>query len=368
MTVPEKIAKINPFLAAGVAVLGAATWFQPGVAGSDLWWHLAAGRDILAEGQAFTTDIYSYTFQGEHWLNPEWLWAVLYWCFYELNPQAVAWLNLGVVTAVFGLAYAHAQRVSGSHLAAGAAVWLAAAASHWFLDIRPHLFTLLFLGVFLLTRERRWAPWFWPVLVAIWANTHGGFVFGIGAIGLYVLVETIQQSLNKGQLVIPQRQWIGVALCFVTLALNPYGYFILEYPLAYMDANSPFRSIIEWEAPERLPLLLLQLKAPLYSFDLGNFHGRFWLTVAAAALGLPLAFRRQPYVVALCCVTFWMAFTSRRFIPLFSITAMPLIALAVAYAKDQLARQWKVLGSHKTPRTQGLATRYAGRTPCRRCP
>ena len=31
--------------------LGAAAWFQPSVAGSDLWWHLAAGREILQTTQ-----------------------------------------------------------------------------------------------------------------------------------------------------------------------------------------------------------------------------------------------------------------------------------------------------------------------------
>ena len=34
--------------APAVALLGAAAWSQPAASGTDLWWHLAAGREILS--------------------------------------------------------------------------------------------------------------------------------------------------------------------------------------------------------------------------------------------------------------------------------------------------------------------------------
>src|SRR4029450_11039864 len=55
---------------------------------------------------------------------------------------------------------------------------------HLFFDIRPHIATLLFVAVILLLHDRTWAPWLWPPLIALWANVHGGFVFGIATIGL----------------------------------------------------------------------------------------------------------------------------------------------------------------------------------------
>ena len=105
MSLLEKIAKLNWILAPLAALLGASAWFQPAVAGSDLWWHLASGRDIWALGHIPTTDPYSWTYQGEEWMNHEWLWDVIYWAAYRLDPEAVAWLNLAVVFAVFSLAF-----------------------------------------------------------------------------------------------------------------------------------------------------------------------------------------------------------------------------------------------------------------------
>jgi hypothetical protein len=311
-----------------VALLGAAAWSQPPVPGCDLWWHLATGRDILRLGGVPRTDIYSYTFEGHRWLNPEWLWAVAAWCTYSLHPQAVAWLNLAVVTGVFALAYVDTQRATGSRLGAGAAVWLAAACAHWFIDIRPHLFTLLLLGIFLLTRRRSWAPWLWPALVALWVNVHGGYVFGVGAIGLYVLTRTVEESWRAHRLVVSRQHAISLTLCVLALGLNPFGYTVLENPLDYLDPTSPFRTLVEWRPPR-------------FGLGFADYAGRFWSAAILAALALPFVARRDAYLVALCCVTFLMAVNARRFIPLFALTAAPLVAGLVAAGQRFVARWWR---------------------------
>jgi tetratricopeptide (TPR) repeat protein len=335
MNLFEQTAKINHFLAGFVAVLGALAWSQPVVAGSDLWWHLASGREIWTILGVHSTDPFSYTFGGREWLNHEWLWDVIYWGFYRIDTQAVAWLNLGLIAATFSLAFAVSLKESGSALAAGAMLWLAAASSHWFLDIRPHLITLLFVNIFLLTRNRTWAPWLWPPLVVLWANLHGGFVFGVGMIGLFALVRTIEASIGARRLVIDPREWISVGLCVLAMMANPWGYRILAYPLDYLDSASPFRSIIEWQPPE-------------FSLNVHSFHGRYTIVCIVFALAIPLAALRARYLLALAVVTFMMAFTSRRFIPLFAITSMPVGALAIVWLKSAMARQVKLIERPET--------------------
>lgn len=343
MWVLDRIARLQQGAAAAIAVLGAATWSQPSVAGSDLWWHLASGREIWRRGKVPLVDPYSFTFGGQPWTNHEWLWDVLYWSFYRLHPEAVAWLNLAIVTAVFALAFRVAWRASGSILAAGASLWLVAAASHWFIDIRPHLFTLLFSGLVLVTRERRWAVWLWPPLTLIWVNLHGGFVFGVGLIGLFVLVNTIEASLRARRVEIPWRQWVSVAACLFAIVLNPYSAEVLAYPLAYLDTASPYRTLVEWHPP---PLDL----------DPARFSGRFWILAGVFVLGLPLALRRAPYLAVLGLVTLSMAVTARRFIPLFGVTAAPVAAMALGWLQARVTERWRTL---ETPGAGLAATALA---------
>lgn len=301
-----------------VALLGAAAWFQPEVSGDDLWWLLAAGRQIVETASIPMVDSFSFTFAGRPWMNHEWLWSAVYWLLYSIRVDAVAWFNLGVLLAVFGLVYAVARKESGSPLAAGLSVWAAAATAHWFLDVRPHLFTLAFLALLLLTHRRPWAPWLWPLLVLVWVNTHGGFVFGLGAIGLIALLCGIEESFATGRPVLTGRPWIGVALSLLAALVNPWGWHIVEYPLAYLERSSVFRGISEW-----LP--------PGFGLDPQTFHGRFWWLALSSLPGLLVAIRRARLLVVLWGVLFAMAFTSRRFIPLFAVVAAPLLAMALAW-------------------------------------
>ena len=249
-------------------------------------------------------------------------------------PEAVALCNFGRSSQRSSrLWLAIGVRHSRSLFAAGLALWGAAATSYWFLDIRPHEVTLLFVGVVVATRGWRHARWLWAPLMALWCNLHGGFVFGFGAIGLLALVDTVEGSLAARRLRVEPTLWLGVALAGLAFLCNPWGYRILEYPLAYLDADSPFRAILEW-----LP--------PSFDLDPRNFSGRFFWLLGLAALGAAHELHARwrggresgdVYLVALAAVSATMALTSRRFIPLFALTSSPLVAHLVR-RRRRLAR------------------------------
>jgi hypothetical protein len=318
------------------ALIGAGAWFQPAVAGSDLWWHLAAGRQILAQHSVPTTDDFSFTFSGQPWMHHEWLWGVCYSLVYSVAPEAVALANYALLASVFAVWGAVAWRHCRDGLGTALALWAAAATCYWFLDIRPHEVTLLFVGVVALLRESPRARWLWAPLMVVWCNLHGGFVFGFGAIGLIALVQSVEESLAAGRPRVDATLWLGVAAAGAAFLLNPWGWRILEYPAAYLDASSPFRSILEWQPPPK-------------SLDVRGFAGRFfWLVgLALPGAGIELSGRIRKgraggdvYLVLLAGVTFAMAYTSRRFIPLFALTSLPLVARTfgtlLALARQQL--------------------------------
>jgi len=316
-----------------VAVAGALSWSQPWVSGADLWWHLASGREIWARGAVPSTDPFSYTFAGREWMNHEWLWDVVYWgVYHRIGPEAVAWFHLGVVALLYALVYAVAFKESRSMFASGAVLWLAAATMFWFIDIRPHVFTLVIVSAILLTRDRRWAPFAWPPLMVIWVNLHGGFLFGLGTIGLLVLVRAIEAGVRERRVVVNRREWICVGLCFVAMLANPWGYRILEYPMKYVFGDSPYHTLIEW-TPTQLSL------DPMY------YGGRFLFMAILAAAGAVPAMRQARYLLALTIVTCTMALMSRRFIPLFAVTSAPMAALAVARGLDRMVRWRSWIGS-----------------------
>ena len=309
-------------LAMLAALAGAGAWFQPNVSGGDLWWHLAEGREIVAKHAPQTIDHYSFTFAGQPLQTPEWLWGAGYWLVYRVSPDAVALVNLAFLFVIFGVWYMVARRHSGSPMGSAVALWAAAATCYWFLDIRPHEVTLLAVGLILLTRDRWWARWMWAPLFIDWCNLHGGFVFGLGVIGLFALVQTTEASIEEGRVRIDPTLWLGVALAAAALVVNPWGWRILEFPLSYLDRQSPFLGLVEW------------LPTP-FDLDPRTFSGRFVWLFGVASLGAVVEIvararggrnRGDVFLVLLAAVTSAMAFESRRFIPLFALTSLPLTA------------------------------------------
>src|SRR5687767_7894072 len=70
----------------------------------DLWWHLAAGREMIHRRAFLTTDIFSHTLAGTPWINFEWLsQVVLYGLFTLGGPWMLFWMKLAAVAAVLGV-------------------------------------------------------------------------------------------------------------------------------------------------------------------------------------------------------------------------------------------------------------------------
>jgi hypothetical protein len=107
--------------------------------------------------------------------------------------------------------------------------------------------------------------------------------------------------------------------------LNPWGYAIYGIPLEHLDRDSPFVLLMEWRSTH-------------LSLDPTFYAGRFWWMVILTLIGV-FRIRGAPLPIALTLVTAAMAITARRFIPLFAISATPLVALGLGAALDVARRR-----------------------------
>ncbi|MBW2493569.1 MAG: hypothetical protein JRE43_02365 [Deltaproteobacteria bacterium] len=332
--------RLSGAIALAAILIGATSWSQPHVDGSDLWWHLASGQYIWQHGEIPTTDPFSHTANGRDWTNHSWLWGALFWLAYDAHPDCAAWLQLALIAALFALVAWNARRVSHSWLAAGAASWLAAATCHWFFDLRPHVTTLLFTALLLSTLDWRRAAWLWPPLFALWANLHGGFAFGLGLIGLWTLMQT-ERAIRQRQ-ALPRSAWIGLLCAALAASLNPWGFAIFGVPLQHIYYASPFSEIIEWQSVA-------------LSLDPRTYAGRFWWMVFFTLFGV-FSGKATRFSIALAIVTAAMAISARRFIPLFAICAAPLAALGLGAIGSVAGRRFAALW---TPRIRLIASAAA---------
>lgn len=152
---------------------------------SDLGRHLTIGNYILEHHKVPTVDIFSHTKNDVSRPPYEWLTQVLFAAANRiLGLDGVVLLTALVIAIAFTLVYIEATRRSGWPLTAIFLSVLAtfAGSIHWL--PRPHIFTFLLLAIWLERLERLWqgenvSLWHFPLIMLLWANMHGGFIFGI---------------------------------------------------------------------------------------------------------------------------------------------------------------------------------------------
>src|SRR5262249_1705187 len=144
-----------------------------------------------------TIDPYSFT-QDVPWINHEWLSEALMGAAYTAaGPFGLVFLKAAQLICVFALivtALRHADygRRWGALALAGAAVLPLA------YTLRPQLWTLLFLvALCRLLNEPRSNLRYVPLLFLAWANLHGGWVVGLGVLGVWSAASTLSPTTRR---------------------------------------------------------------------------------------------------------------------------------------------------------------------------
>ncbi len=332
VTTPPALDLGNLLVLVAAAVLFLAFGYTE-MAGSDMWWHIAAGRELVQTGSLWMVDDWSFTAHGKDWLNHEWLADLIYfgWVAAWGVESLVYWKWL-LVVATYGLLLLVLARSGGSPLAALLCAGIALATAAPFLDVRPHLYSLLGYSLLLwMLLERQASAWLLALVFVIWVNLHGGFFFGLMALAILLFpwrqvgIDTLRPAVAAG------------GICLLAAMLNPSGFKVFLYPLAYaFDATSPFREIGEWLSPFSPG----GIRSPLFFYLM-------WLPVLSPIYLLPPVRRavNMPWEgLVLTALTLAMALTSRRFIPLFGISLAVLFAPLLALGLRKLRLEKYSLG------------------------
>jgi hypothetical protein len=293
----------------------------------DTWWHIAVGQHILDTHTWPTTDPYSFTATGVHWIAYEWFGEVLM----AFAAHVGGFLGLGIlhfslVAIVTMLLYYYAYVRSGNWKAACLATGIVLPIASAIYSPRPQLFGYVFLLVTLICLElfrqgHSKALWILPPVFLIWVNTHGTFVFGLAAMGAYYaggLVNFELGGLAAERWTPRQRVQLSFTflLCCIALLITPYGTEIAAYP-ALMATSQPFNiaNIQEWQ-----PLS--------FGIGVGKYFLNLVLLVFVAHIFFPVRYRLAELAMLLFGV--YAACVHIRFVLIFVMFFVPILAMFLA--------------------------------------
>lgn len=256
----------------------------------DMFARVAVGRLVQRDGGVSHTDPFAYTPKLEQWVDHEWLSGVIFWRVAEFGGDG--WLTLLALLCMAAslITLAGAQRriaPEGGPVRSWLFACLLPIPWLWRSIIRSQVFTYLLLPAFLFAMadyRKREDPRILvplPFLMLFWANAHGGFVTGLGLLGLFALTAVRDGRRFAAPL------WVATAGCVAATLVTPYGLEFWRYMAGALTMDRP--AITEWGALIRTPGLALWVGAIAALWIAGLVRLRFrvpleWVVLPAVAL------------------------------------------------------------------------------------
>jgi hypothetical protein len=284
----------------------------------DLARHLRHGRYMLEHGGLIRADPFSYTRPGAPFVGFEYGSQILYSLAERLGGLPGVAILAGLLV---GLTYALLTRFLLARgvdpLLAYLTTVLAAlvGAGHWL--ARPHLFSFVAVMLLLELLERAPRKPFLPfaALFAIWANIHGGFVYGWILIGLYLAGSIGELLLGSDRPGWADRTWyytLALVAAVAATLLTPHGIALHRHLVEFLGKQYLFDNTAEFTSP-----------------DFHEFGSKLFLMallICMAALSVKGNRPSLPRLLVVCAGTA-MSLIAVRNTTLFGLTALPVLAL-----------------------------------------
>ena len=287
------------------------------LADPDTYWHIALGRLILDQHTLPTSDPFSTTMRGAHWVDYEWLSQVVYTLAYRLGGwTAVAAVTAGAAAAAFAqLTRYLLERWQPVPTIIAVLAALSLTAPH--IVARPHVLALPLLVIWIgeLIRavdDGRPPSWRLLPVMALWANLHGSFIFGLAMTGL-IGAEAIFRApaVERAR---TGKAWIVFgALALAAACINPYGPQMIAAAMRTLALGPALAIISEWQ-PQ----------------DFSHVDAYELIVLAALGLALLRGVRLPPFRIVMLLGVLHLSLAQSRHADLLGLLAPLFVAVPLA--------------------------------------
>ncbi len=338
--------RIYNILGWGAFAFSCSAFFLP-IINPDIFWHLSAGRYVLAHLSPPRADFLSWPMSGAEWVDFEWLTQAVYFLLFKAGGFKALLFFKAALLALTLLVFRSTVLLYGRRGALPFVLPFFAAAIVTNSDLRPENFTLLFFALTLYALEKARlsglprGPLFKAAVFcffALWANLHAGYLYGLALVGLYAAGYFFEEELpfiyGKAPFARPAASLGYLRLFFIGLAsslANPYGwkiYSVITNHQKYMETLQQY--IQEWA-----------------TFDLTNLYQWPYVLALAAVMGSFVYFvlrrRRLVYAHFASLMFFlWASANYARHIPFFIMTGTA-FTLSLPWTRAAFSRAGRLL-------------------------
>lgn len=325
------------------------------VTNTDIWWHLASGREILQDWVIPQVDRFAYTLDQPEWIDVHWLFQASSYTIFSLAGMAgiLGAKLLLILLAGYLLTRACKQSWFG---VVTALLWMISMFSFRYLMLaRPSIITILFLCVYILFLERYrntkqigWIAALIPIQMA-WTNIQGLFILGHGLLLMFVAEQLweylrLNPEKKKGTIILNmvnhKKQLLFVTFIHILASfINPYGIKGAVFPFKlFMRINPFYQNIFSEGISENIPL-----------FELAGKESTYLYTFIAFTLFLIISFfvkkgRTRVFHLLMALSFGFLAIIAKRNLALFAVVFTFITAHNFAQVESNYLRPFNFKG------------------------
>jgi tetratricopeptide (TPR) repeat protein len=262
------------------------------VSDPDTFWQLATGRWVVQHHHVFSTDVFSYTAQGQPWIYPAGSGVLLYVVYLMGGYTLLSWLGAAGCIGTIALLLRRGSAVSAAIAILSVPLIAGRTAP------RADMFTVVLFAAYLSILWQNYQTgrahlWLLPLLMVAWVNFHLGFVAGLALIVAFVGMDVLELLFSGSRRVEAlqrlRRAWPWFVATAVATLVNPWGWGIYSALVRQNRAMAMHSGwIAEWG---RVPL---NWTAAAAIFSLTSTKGTFYLLlVIAVVAALAAMLQRQ---------------------------------------------------------------------------
>jgi hypothetical protein len=258
----------------------------------DLAYQVRAGNVMLDTHHVLRVNTFTFVRGGVPWLNQQWgaqVVTAIAWRLGGWNTVAFAWGLL--IGATFFFVYRSVRACGASARTASLLTLGSYVVGIELLAMRPQLFGIaLFAATQWIVSTRAEQPrrlWLIPILMVVWANTHGSFPLAFLVLGFAWLRDRRSNPALA-------RTTLGVAAASLATSLvNPYGPRVWSYVAGLSTNGTISKYVAEWMPPSvRSPtgLLFFGSLLAVAAFFARRREAVDWITLLELAVVAGLGF------------------------------------------------------------------------------
>ena len=303
---------------------------------TDLWYHLNAGRYILANKAIPHEAFFSFLRPPRPWVDYYWFFQTLVYGIYSLSGywgliifRAAAFGVMGSLIGFYFLKDHWPQTPLYESLLVSAYLLTL---TPRFIFVRPHIFEFIFmtLAIIILDSRRSWAI-FLPLIAALWGNLHGvSYPMLLLICGAYIAEYFSNRYFRPEETTGQQKTLAFCALAMAAVFLTPLGADLVDQPFTSLSyAQAQINELAAFGIKDFGSLGIMRwLMLPDTAFNL-----LFMLAVLSGIIAMSKFKTRASHLILLAGGIFALLKNGARFQYECLLLAMPLLRAAPPFAR-----------------------------------